>query len=107
MERVLFMIISSLGIVVIVLRYTYYKQLIKNALMTIKVGSEILLELHSMDGVSPVLSPWFSKDTKLQTNTIQSDATFFSCDQAALQMVFSVRLSVCPSHLSDYVPIIV
>ena len=23
--------------------------------------------------------------------------TFFSCDQAALQMVFSVRLSVCPS----------
>ena len=40
---------------------------------------------------------------------------FFSCDQAALQMVFSVclsvcpsvRLSVCPSHLFDYVPIIV
>ena len=42
----------------------------------------------------------------------------FSCDQAALQMVFSVclsvrlsvcpsvRLSVCPSHLFDYVPII-
>ena len=40
---------------------------------------------------------------------------FFSCDQAALWMVFSVRLSVrlsvclsvCPSHLFDYVPIIV
>ena len=40
---------------------------------------------------------------------------FFSCDQAALRMVFSVclsvrlsvRLSVCPSHLFDYVPIIV
>ena len=31
----------------------------------------------------------------------------FSCDQAALQMVFSVCLSVCPSHLFDYVPIIV
>ena len=39
----------------------------------------------------------------------------FSCDQAAPQMVFSVRLSVCPSvrlsvrlsHLFDYVPIIV
>ena len=39
----------------------------------------------------------------------------FSCDQAALQMVFSVRLSVCPSVclsvcpslLFDYVPIIV
>ena len=34
----------------------------------------------------------------------------FSCDQAALQMVFSVcpsvRPSVCPSHLFDYVPII-
>ena len=45
--------------------------------------------------------------------------TVFSCDQAALWMVFSVRLSVCPfvrlsvspsvrlSHLFDYVPIIV
>ena len=36
----------------------------------------------------------------------------FSCDQAALQMVFasvcpSVRPSVCLSHLFDYVPIIV
>ena len=39
----------------------------------------------------------------------------FSCDQAALQMVFSVRLSVCPSvrlsvclsHLFHHVPIIV
>ena len=31
----------------------------------------------------------------------------FSCDQAALWMVFSVRLSVCPSHLFHYVPIIV
>ena len=37
--------------------------------------------------------------------------SIFSCDQAALRMVFSVclsvRLSVCPSHLFDYVPIIV
>ena len=33
--------------------------------------------------------------------------TVFSCDPAALQMVFSVCLSVCPSHLFDYVPIIV
>ena len=35
----------------------------------------------------------------------------FSCDQAALEMVFSVCLSVCPSvrlsHLFDYVSIIV
>ena len=30
----------------------------------------------------------------------------FSCDLAALWMVFSVCLSVCPSHLFDYVPII-
>ena len=34
-------------------------------------------------------------------------ATIFSCDQAALQMVFSVCPSVCLSHLFDYVPIIV
>ena len=31
----------------------------------------------------------------------------FSCDQSALWMVFSVRLSVRLSHLFDYVPIIV
>ena len=31
----------------------------------------------------------------------------FSCDQAALWMVQSVCLSVCPSHLFDYVTIIV
>ena len=30
----------------------------------------------------------------------------FSCDQAALWTVFSVRPSVCLSHLFDYVPII-
>ena len=46
---------------------------------------------------------------------LQHYSCFFSCDQAALWMVFSVRLSVrlsvCPSvrlsHLFDYVPIIV
>ena len=38
---------------------------------------------------------------------IWTTVVIFSCDQAALQMVFSVRLSVCPSHLFDYVPIIV
>ena len=44
----------------------------------------------------------------IKRNTVVS---FFSCDQAALWMVFSVCLSVClsvrPSHLFDYVPIIV
>ena len=34
-------------------------------------------------------------------------ALFFSCDQTALQMVFSVCPSVRLSHLFDYVPIIV
>ena len=34
------------------------------------------------------------------------EALIFSCDQAALQMVFSVCPSVCLSHLFDYVPII-
>ena len=54
---------------------------------------------------------------KYAHNSIISDFSIFgihrvifSCDQAALQMVFSVclsvRLSVCPSHLFDYVPII-
>ena len=59
---------------------------------------------------------------KYAHNSIISDFSIFgihrvifSCDQAALRMVFSVclsvrlsvRLSVCPSHLFDYVPIIV
>ena len=50
-----------------------------------------------------------------QFNVCLHFAGIFSCDQAALWMVFSVclsvcpsvRLSVCPSHLFDYVPIIV
>ena len=48
------------------------------------------------------------------SNVHTPECLIFSCDQAALQMVFSVclsvrpslRLSVCPSHLFDYVPII-
>ena len=45
------------------------------------------------------------------TFQLYSQCLIFSCDQAALWMVFSVRLSVRPSvrlsHLFDYVPIIV
>ena len=36
-----------------------------------------------------------------------STSSLFSCDQAALQMVFSVRPSVCLSHLFHHVPIMV
>ena len=43
--------------------------------------------------------------------SIEHSAIIFSCNQAALWMVQSVRLSVCvsvrPSQLFDYVPIIV
>ena len=39
------------------------------------------------------------------------EVVFFGCDQAALRTLLSVRpsvcLSVCPSHLFDYVPVIV
>ena len=45
----------------------------------------------------PLWPPWM----------VSSAGLVFSCDQAALQMVFSVRLSVRLSHLFDYVPIIV
>ena len=63
-------------------------------------------------------SDWFMtcSDLSIRANTTRTKlSTFFlhcskysrehvfSCDQAALQMVFSV----CPSHLFDYVPIIV
>ena len=63
-----------------------------------------------------LFSQYFN-DTDL--NKLGSFMEIFSCDQAALWMVFSVRLSVCPSvclsvcpsvrlsHLFDYVPIIV
>ena len=60
---------------------------------------------------SPMATKWC---TKLEV-ALKRCPIVFSCDQAALQMVFSVclsvcpsvRLSVCPSHLFDYVPIIV
>ena len=46
-----------------------------------------------------------------ESPVVHNNTDVFSCDQAALWMVFSVclsvRLSVCPSHLFDYVPIIV
>ena len=63
--------------------------------------------------IENVLTPSFFMVVYTNMNKI------FSCDQAALQMVFSVCLSVCPSvclsvcpsvrlsHLFDYVPIIV
>ena len=52
------------------------------------------------------------KNNWIKKNIVRStDLSLLSCDQAALWMVFSVclsvRLSVCPSHLFDYVPIIV
>ena len=46
---------------------------------------------------SPIFSNFFMKYKFI---------IIFSCDQAALQVVFSVRLSVRLSHLFDYVPII-
>ena len=60
---------------------------------------------------SPMVTKWC---TKLEVAEKRCPIVF-SCDQAALQMVFSVclsvRPSVClsvrPSHLFDYVPIIV
>ena len=60
---------------------------------------------------SPMATKWC---TKLEVAWKRCPIVF-SCDQAALQMVFSVCLSVCPSvrlsvclsHLFDYVPIIV
>ena len=60
---------------------------------------------------SPMATKWC---TKLEVAKKRCPIVF-SCDQAALQMVFSVCpsvrlsvcLSVCLSHLFDYVPIIV
>ena len=54
---------------------------------------------------------WIILTTKFEIHVSIIGFYIFSCDQAALQMVFSVRPSVClsvrPSHLFDYVPIIV
>ena len=51
---------------------------------------------------SPMATKWC---TKLQV-ALKRCPIVFSCDQAALWMVQSVRPSVCLSHLFDYVPII-
>ena len=58
------------------------------------------------------LYDWFSSSVRLVVCRPSVRLShLFSCDQAALWMVFSVCLSVClsvcPSHLFDYVPIIV
>ena len=63
------------------------------------------------DCISSLKSPMATKwCTKLEI-ALKRCPIVFSCDQAALWMVFSVclsvRLSVCPSHLFDYVPIMV
>ena len=68
---------------------------------------------------SQVGSDWDAYDacdiTLMNSSICMIYVTIFSCDQAALWMVQSVRPSVCPSvclsvclsHLFDYVPIIV
>ena len=64
---------------------------------------------------SSLKSPMASKWCTMLEITLKRCPIVFSCDQAALWMVFSVRLSVCPSvrlsvrlsHLFDYVTIIV
>ena len=61
---------------------------------------------------TPVLGKEVKWDSEITTTWLTSGkGNVFSCNQAALQMVFSVCLSVCPSvrlsHLFDYVPIIV
>ena len=46
-------------------------------------------------------------NTDVRQSVCPSVRNTFSCNQAALQMVFSICLSVRLSHLFDYVPIIV
>ena len=69
-----------------------------------KSNSVIVCFLQKLPNKPVSQIPWF-----IRKNI--SQYIIFSCDQAALQMVFSVCLSVCPSvrlsHLFDYVPIIV
>ena len=76
---------------------------------------------HSKGGVNRAPSQWHMRFEFHQSQVSASEefSGLFSCDQAALQMVFSVRpsvrpsvclsvrLSVCLSHLFHHVPIIV
>ena len=81
--------------------------------------TEVTTQLYRFRTVTSVwIHIWWWNDA-YSLIMLRRGALFFSCDQAALQMVFSVclsvrpsvRLSVClsvrPSHLFDYVPIIV
>ena len=78
-------------------------------------GKDVVIDLVSMER-----RRWCSRKIDVvKWNVLAKIFIFsnciFSCDQAALWMVFSVRLSVCPSvrlsvrlsHLFDYVTIIV
>ena len=66
-----------------------------------------IFSLHDL-----ILTEWVGNMIFARSNAIWHSKSFwviyiFSCDQAALWMVFSVRLSVRLSQLLDYVPIIV
>ena len=83
------------------------KPLLKQMVVDIADATWHHIWLYWVNKLRPEQNGWHLADNILKSNFIE----VFSSDQAALWMVFSVRLSVCPSvrlsHLFDYVPIIV
>ena len=83
------------------------------------LGSSIKFQGHTGWNIDDLNTIWVRLLGRLQLSNPSDLPCYtniiFSCDQAALWMVFSVRLSVCLSvrlsvrlsHLFDYVPIIV
>ena len=57
--------------------------------------------------IKGLLRKYYHDELIFYINIYEVKLTIFSCDQAALWMVFSIRPSVRLSHLLEYVPIIV
>ena len=70
-------------------------------------SKDIFVTIGSILGLSYNLNPLLIKHWSWERLHFAWSLTIFSCDQAALCMVQSVCLSVCLSHLFEYVPIFV
>ena len=69
--------------------------------------SEFTDIIQHIDGFVQDCSNSIANALELLQSCAKPSICVFSCDQAVLWMVQSVRPPVCPSHLFDYVPIIV
>ena len=100
--------------IISLLKYIYYYKRIFEMYSHIPFTPAPIFQIFQSICATPNFISWIRPGTVFSKHYVYIRFTVFSCDQAALWMVQSVRpsvrlsvcLSVCPSHLFDYVPII-